>query len=127
MSILNALAAAIYSRLSGLSDATIYHLQAPTNAAFPYVVYSLQAGGPENITPSDMHNDVYFVRAYASTAYQAAAIDAVISTLLLQTLTVAGYTNYSLTREQDFELVENPPNKQPVFMAGAFYRIRLDD
>ena len=133
MSVLNALSAAIYSKLSGgaalttlLGGAYIYHLQAPTDAALPYVVFSLQAGGPENITPSDMHNDVYFIRAYAASALVAGNIDAAISTLMQTVLTVTGYTNYALTREQDFALVENPPNKQPVFMAGAFYRIRLD-
>ena len=69
MSVLNVTNAGIYSKLSANSTLTtllggtaIYYQQAPDNQALPFVVYSLQAGGPDNINPSDLRNQVYFVR-----------------------------------------------------------------
>lgn len=136
MSMLNAIAMAMYSKLTGgsalmamLSGPTcVYHMQAPTSAALSYVVFNLQGGGVENITPSDMRNLIYFVRGYADTAVKAGNIDAQISLLLhKQTLTVSGYTNFWLARETDLAAVENPPDKKPIYMAGGLYRIRLDN
>jgi hypothetical protein len=135
MSTLNAVAMAMYNKLTGgsalmalLSGPTcVYHMQASTSAALPYVVFNLQGGGAENITPSDMRNLVYFVRGYAATALVAGNIDTQISLLLhKQALTVSGYTNFWLARETDLAAVENPPDKKPIYMAGGLYRIRLD-
>jgi hypothetical protein len=128
MSTANLLAAAIYGKLSGGSiGGTAYRNQAPEGAALPYAVFSIQAGGPMNVTPSDLRDEVYFVRAYAATASAAGTIDAAISGLLHKgTLTVTGYTNIRTVRELDLELVETQPNGAPVFMAGGLYRISLD-
>jgi hypothetical protein len=132
----NLVAAGIWATLAGgtaltaqlsAGTASIFRNQAPKESTMPYVVFSPYSGGPQNITPSDMREPVYFVRAYGASAAAAAAIDVAASALLhLGTLTVTGYTCYSVRREQDIELVETPENSQPVFMAGGLYRISLD-
>src|SRR5512146_291468 len=131
MSVLNAAATALYSKLTSGTPLTVgtavYHLQAKEKAALPYVVFSLQAGGPLNISPSDLRDEVYFIRAYAAGALEAGSIDYSIGTLLHHgSVSVGSYTNYWLARETGLELVENPPNGAPVYMAGGFYRISLD-
>jgi hypothetical protein len=134
MSVANLISTGLYSALSGgtaliasLGTAKIYRTQAPDNAVFPYVVFSLYAGGPLNINPSDLREQVYFVRGYGWTPAQVGTIDAQVGSLLHRgTLSVSGYTNVTTEREQDFELVENQPSGQPIYMAGALYRITID-
>jgi hypothetical protein len=131
MSINNLVASAIYSKLTAGTvlgaGVGVYRNQATEGAVLPYAVFSLQAGGPQNINPSDLRDEVYFVRAYAAKAADAGAIDALASGALhKQTLTVTGYTNISTVRELDLELIENPPNGRPVFMCGGLYRISVD-
>ena len=134
MSVQNELNAALYSTLTGGTALTsllagttsVYFLQAPEDATLPYVVYSYQAGGAENVTPSDMRSQLVYTRGYASTPALAGSIDAQISSLLhRQTLSVSGWANFWTAREEDFILVENPPDKSPIYMSGASYRIRL--
>lgn len=137
MSINNLLASAIYSKLTAGTilgaGVNVYRNQANEGAVLPYVVFSLNAGGPLNINPSDLRDEVVFVRAYASTAGTvlganvAGSIDALASGALhKQTLTVTGYTCIRTVRELDLELVENPPSGKPIFMSGGMYRISLD-
>jgi hypothetical protein len=74
-----------------------------------------------------LRDEVYFVRGYADTGAAAGSIDAAISALLHDgSLSVSGYTCYSVKREQDFELVEPAANGRNIFMAGGTYRICLD-
>lgn len=134
MSVLNVTNAAIYSKLASNSTLTallggtaIYYQQAPDNQALPFVVFSLQAGGPQNINPSDLRNQLYFVRGYAATPALAGSIDAQCNASLHGvTLTVSGYTNFWTVRENDFAMPINEPNGARSNMAGAYYRIRLD-
>lgn len=131
MSISNLVASAIYSKLTAGTvlgaGVNVYRNQAVDGAALPYVVYSLNAGGPLNICPSDLRDENYFIRAYASTGGAAGSLDATISGLLHdKSITVTGYTNYVLNRVTDLELVENPPNGSPVYMCGGIYQISLD-
>lgn len=133
---MNVIDSALYSTLSGgtaltsllATSASIYHIRAPNIVALPYVVFSLQAGGPENITPSDMGSYVYFIRAYSATSAKAAGdIHAQIKALLhLKTLTVTGYTNYWTVLESELESAEEEPNTAPVYMTGGLYRIKID-
>lgn len=133
--ILGAMGSAIYSKLAGdttlvtaLGGSAIYVEQAPDNASLPYVVFSHQAGGPENLTPRDMRSHLWFVRVYAGTRAAANLYDGYISDLLHRgNLTVAGWTTFWLVREEDFSLIENPRNGSPIYMAGATYRIRLSE
>lgn len=133
---MNALDAAIYSRLQGsastyLSGTTaIYHIQAPEGAALPYIVWNLQGGGDENLDANRTKNLVVFIRAYARGAGSAAlagTIDNQIDAALhLNPLTVSGWTNIWLARETDIESVELEPNGTPIYTAGGLWRVRLD-
>lgn len=134
---MNVLNTAIYTRLANTSaitsllaegSASIYHLQAKNNAALPYIVYSHQGGGDDNDTANRTKNLVRFVRAFSGvSALQAGSIDAQIDAALhLVPLTVSGWTDFWLAREEDLETVETEPNGQKIYMQGGFYRVRLD-
>lgn len=136
MSIFNLLNAALYSKLTGASGLTsllasgtaVYYLQAPDDAPLPYVVYSAQAGGDDNLTPSRMKNMVYFIRGYSKTSpANAGTIDAQVDAAIHGvTLTVAGWANFWTAREQDVAAVETTASGAKIYMAGGMYRIRLD-
>jgi hypothetical protein len=133
VSVVNTLNTAVYNVLSNnatltslLGGTAIYYLQAPDNASLPYVVFSHQAGQPDNTHAHDMRNQVLFVRGYAGTASIAGSVDLICGTTLhRRTLSVTGYTNFWTAREQEFNLIENEPNGEKTYMSGAFYRIRL--
>jgi hypothetical protein len=133
MSVFNVLNAAIYTTLSGgtaltnlLGGTLVYYQQAPDGKAPPYLIYNFQGGGYEAITPRDMWNGIYFVRGFSPNAATAGSIDAQAHALLhKKALSVAGWTNFWLVREQDMALVENLPNGKKLYMAGGMYRVRL--
>lgn len=133
---MNEIDTALYATLSGgtaltsklATTTSVYHIRAPNVTTYPYVVFSLQAGGPENITPSDMWNLVYFIRAYsASSATAASQIHTEIRKLLhKKTISITGYTNYWTSLESELESADEQVNSTPIFMAGGLYRIRFD-
>ena len=133
---MNALDAAIYSKLntSGVTSqlaagsASLFALQAKEGAAYPYVVWNIQGGGDDNLDPRRTKDVVWFIRAYSQASKaQAGSIDAAIDTALhLQTLNVSGWSNYWVAREEDLAATEYPPNNQPVFMVGGFYRVLIE-
>jgi len=132
---MNDLDSAIYTRLQGtaitslLSGTTaLYHIQAPDNAVLPYICWNIQGGGDENLDANRTKNLVVFVRAYSENKPAVAgSIDAQIDAALhLAPLTVSGWTNIWLAREQDIETVQVEPNGNKFFMAGGLYRVRLD-
>ena len=130
---MNALIQGIYSKLAGgtalvsaLGGTAIYHQQAPEQTAAPYVVFSIAGGGDENITPSRLMNIVTNVRVYADTAKQAWTVMDLVDPLLHGgSVTVTGYTCFWSARENMWELTDNT-GAQPLYAAGAYYRIRLD-
>jgi hypothetical protein len=133
---MNELDSAIYARLSSATALTsllsgttaIYHLQAPEQSIYPYAVWSLQGGGDINETPHRTKNLVLFIRAYSAvSAKQAGSIDAQIDIAihLIPFTSVSGWANTWMAREDDLELVENPPTGKQVFMQGGLYRNRL--
>jgi hypothetical protein len=131
LSINNLVSSALNSKLTAGTvlgaGVNVYRGQANDEAALPYVVFSLQGGGPLNVNPSDLREETYFVRAYAATPLAAGTLDATISGLLHNgTLTVTGYTNVRTVRELDLELVETPPNGEKTYMCGGLYRITVD-
>ena len=136
MSVLNAMGSAIFGKLSAGTalttllpgSASIYRIQAPNEVAFPFVVFSVNSGGPRNETPSDRRDEVVWIRAYSKLGpAQAGSIDAAISGLLHnQPVTVTGYTTMHVQRELDAEFVDNLPNTEPVWMCGGMYRFMLD-
>ena len=136
MSVLNAMGSAIFGKLSAGTalttllpgSASIYRIQAPNEVAFPFVIFSVNSGGPRNETPSDRRDEVVWIRAYSKLGpAQAGSIDAAISGLLHnQPVTVTGYTTMHVQRELDAEFVDNLPNTEPVWMCGGMYRFMLD-
>lgn len=134
MSVFSEIGTSIYSTLTGgtaltnlLHDTTsVYQMQVPDNVDFDYVVFNVQGGGDENITPSRMKNLVLFVRGYSTSLATSGSIDAQVDALLHgQTLTVAGWANFWTARETDIQNAEVMPNGDKIFMAGGMYRIRI--
>jgi len=127
---------ALYSRLSGgtalttllAGTASIYHMQAPDDAALDYVVFSCMSGGPQNINPSRVEDVTYFIRGYSKIGPAAAdAIDAQLDIALHgQPLTISGWTNFWLARISYLVNADVLPNTSKVWMSGGMYRIRLD-
>lgn len=129
------LAPAIYSNLTGgtalitaLGGTAVYSDAAPDGVALPYVVYSYQAGGPENLTPSDLRSCLVYVRAYAASRQAAESIASLIFDRLYHTnLSLTGYTNFFTTCESEVVLIEHNPAGIPTYTAGGMYRIRFDE
>lgn len=132
-SYINALNAAIYSKLSGgtalisaLGGTAIYHGIAPEGRALPYVIWSYAAGGHENMTPNESINTVLYVRAYAVDAKTAAQLDGYVAELLETTLSMTSWDNYWLAREESIVLPEIDEAGKTTWSCGAYYRVRLD-
>ena len=130
---INALNAALYSKLTGgtalvsaLGGTCIYHGLAPEGAALPYVVWSYAAGGHENMTPRESVNAVIYVRAYAASAKTAAILDGYVAELMETELSVTGWNNYWLAREESIVLPETDEAGKTTWSCGAYYRVRLD-
>jgi len=136
MSAFNALNAALSAKLRGGTALTallagttsVYHMEAPDNAALDYVVFSAQGGGDTNDTANRVKNLVYYIRGYSDdSAARAGSIDAKIDALIHNsTLTVSGWANIWCAREEDIETVEDYPNGVHIWGAGGMYRIMLD-
>ena len=133
---MNAIDTAIRTKLCGgtaltnmlAGTASVYHIRAPDEEDYPYVVFNSQGGGAENITPSDLHNYVYYVRCYTDESSTNASLihEQIKSFLDKQTLTVTGYTNIWTRFETEIEQAQEQPNTQPVYSCGGLYRIRID-
>jgi len=132
---MNAVKAAIYTKLTGASALTdllagttsVYDNKAPRGADMPYVIFGLQGGGDENITQVRYKSNLYSIKGVSeSSAKEAGQIDAQIDALMHgTTLTIASWTNYSCVRETDVDYVETTPEGDNVWHVGAIYRIRL--
>jgi len=129
-----ALETALFSTLSGgtaltgaLGGTAIYNRIAPETQSPPYVIFQWQGGGDENMTPNRTRRLRYTVRAVAENLDQAGTIAGHVDTLLhQQTLTVTGWANFWLAREQDVAYVEIDAAGQPVYHTGGVYEIRID-
>ena len=127
-------AAALYTTLNAgtaltamLSGTTaIYHMQAPEKGTLPYIVFNHQGGGPENINPSKLESNVWWIRAYSVTSALNAALIFEQADLLLdrKNITITDATTIQCVREQNIALVENPPTGKPIYTCGGMYRIR---
>lgn len=134
---MNVLNQSIYNKLAGTAitsllasgTASIFSLQARDNAPLPYLVYSIQGGGDENLTPHRTKNIVLFIRAYSQVSEaQAGSIDAQIDAAMhLQTLSVTGWSNFWTAREEDLTAVNILDNGNKIWMSGGFYRIKIED
>lgn len=137
---MNAVEAAIYSRLAGTAGltallatppaghtASIFLDEAPQGASYPYVIFGLQGGGDDNKSPHRAQSLLYMAKALATANMKAAGnIDTQIDGALhLNTLTVTGWTNFWLARESEIEFPENIGGGKRVFHRGGVYRIRI--
>lgn len=131
---MNTLETAIYSRLSGgtaltalLGGTAAYNTVLPGSASYPAVVFQLQGGGDENLTPRRSKSLLYTIKAISATgAKQAGAVDAEIDTLMHgRPLTVSGYTNFWCMRESDVSYAEPNGAGGYYWHVGGVYRIRL--
>jgi len=133
MTAYNAVNQALFARLSADSTLTgllggtaIYLDNAPDNAALPFVVFSHHSGVELSLSRHRDPDELLYVRAMAAAPGLAGSIDARLETLLhFQPLTVAGFTNIWLAREQDISLVEEDPAFGKTWNVGALYRSRL--
>lgn len=132
---MNAVETALYSRLAGASALTallatttsIYNTVAPQGAAYPLVVFNLQAGGDDNKSPHRAKQLLYLVKAVSATSMKdAGTIDNEVDTALHGlVLTVTDWTNYWLMRGQDVRFEELAPDGKRYFHSGGIYRIRI--
>lgn len=132
---MNAIETGLYSTLTGgtaliseLGATAIYSRHAPQGTARPYIIFMHAGGGHENINPSDLQNHLYLVKAVADGSKEAGTIDELVIDLLHgETLTVAGYTNIWMAREQEVQMTEPLRDGKVVYHCGGYYRIRIDD
>ena len=114
--------------ISELGATAIYSRNAPQGTARPYIVFMHTGGGHENQNPSDLQNHVYLVKGVADASKQAGTIDELVIDILHGgTLTVAGYTNIWMRREQEVQMTEPLRDGKVVYHCGGYYRIRIDD
>jgi len=132
---INLVSTGLYSKLSGdgtltamlATTTSIYSIRAPEDAAYPYITFSLFSGMVLNINPSDLHEAVYFIRAYATTAKVAGNIHAQIATLLDDgAVTVTGFTQIASELIEELEGDEVIDAGRSIFMRGGLYRLQLD-
>jgi len=131
--ILDKTAAAFYTTLTGgtaltallAGTASVYDTQAPDNATLPYVVFSHQAGGPENVDANNLEQNLWYVRAYSATSAKTATeIFAQADTLINRVnISITGFNTIWCAREENIKLVENTPSGR-IWSAGGLYRIR---
>lgn len=135
--------AAIYQRASTTNAVTallaaadaIYNPEAPEDAANPFVIFSKQAGSDDNDNPHRARQLVYLIKGVvgdvqgtgaSKTLKDAGAIDdALDAAFHKQLLTVTGWTNFWLVREQDIRYQEDAPGGRRYYHAGGLYRLRV--
>lgn len=131
--ILDKTSAALYTTLTGgtaltallAGTASVYDMQAPDGASLPFVVFSLQAGGPENVDNNSLEQNIWNVRGYSATSAKTATLIFEQVDLLLNrvNISITGYNTLWCAREETYKFVEETPNGR-IWSAGGMYRIR---
>ena len=114
--------------IAELNDSTaIYNQLAPQTVTPPYIVFGPGFGGKENITPGDLRNYVYPVKAVAAESKKVGTLGELIVTCLHgATLTVNGFTNFRTQAEGQIQFMEVGRDGKPIFHNGYDIRIRID-
>jgi hypothetical protein len=117
-----------YSALTtALGGTFIYNQLAPEGQAFPYVIFTLAAGGHENIVNSELRNVVFLAKAVSETHLEASTIDGhLYDRLHGGSPTISGWTVFWCKREDEVNFVEMGRVGLPLYHKGAYYRLRLD-
>jgi hypothetical protein len=110
---------------------SIYHRQAPDNAAYPFVVFNKQSGVPTEAfaDPSALENDVWLIKAVdrSTSADASEAIAARVITLLNDaSLSISGSTLLYLRRQSDVEYSE-VQNGVSYEHCGSLFRLVTTD
>ena len=130
---------ALYTRLAGTAGTaltslltggtttpSVFYNQAPDNISPPYVVFSYPSEIDSNLIKHRLKDIVLRVEGVTNTPALAGTIDGVIDTLLNeQELTVTGWTNIWLRRENGFHLVSTSEAGVRYYQTGADYRVNL--
>ncbi len=107
---------------------SIYDAQAPDDDTLPYIVFTHMGGGPDNIAPVNLENNLWQVRAFGTSAKSAAEIFEQADLLInRKALSISGYNTFWCNRETNIKLVENLPNGAKVWSTGGIYRIRCSE
>lgn len=106
---------------------SIYHRQAPSGAAFPFVIFQKQAGTPQDAfgDPGALEHDVWLIKGVARdmSADTAEAIQARLITLLNDAaLSISGATLAYLRRQSDVEYGETVDGVRYEH-SGALFRL----
>ena len=132
-----AFGSALYSRLSGTALGTltaggtaspsVYHEQAPDNAALPYVVFLYPSEVDDNTSPRRLKDIVIRAYAVALNDAQAGTIDACIDTLLHRNPlgSAGGWKNIRLQRENGYQLITTSEAGLRYYTSGADYRAEI--
>lgn len=128
---MNAIEAGIFSQLAGgtalissLGGTAIYIDNALDNQAYPYLVFSLQAGGEDTTTANEIEQPLYFVRVWnrvpedADTIYQLAH-----ARLQEQVFSITGYNWLWCRREQRIDGTEKQTDGTRAYYRGGLYRL----
>jgi Protein of unknown function (DUF3168) len=110
-------------------EKAIYHEQAPTDAAFPYIVFSKMAGTKVRAmqTPEAFKRETWMVKAVdrgTSSKLAEEIAEAIDATLDGGTLTVTGKTVADLNHVGDIDYSESSGDQQYRHI-GATYRLTL--
>lgn len=109
--------------LSGLISGRVYYQAASQKATFPLVVFQRQSGTPMWQLDAHVQNDLWLVKAIATSVATAEGIADAIDTAMNKPLTVDGGTVLTLpTREQDVTYLEDDGGVL-YRHHGAIYRI----
>ena len=71
-------------------------------------------------------SSIALILGLMDTAKQAATIDGLAAELLETTLSLTGWHNYWLAREESIVLPETDEAGKTTWSCGAYYRVRLD-
>ena len=131
----NAVRLGIYQKLSGTSSVTsklattgsIYHGQAPNDAAYPLIIFSKIAGTKTRAfqTPNAFNRETWMVKAIdrgTSSTRAEGIIEAVDAALDNGTITVSGKRLADLTHVSDVDYLE-PDGDQLYRHHGASYAV----
>lgn len=132
---MNVIEAGLYSKLiadtalvAELGGSAVYNRHAPQDASRPYVVFFHSGGGHEQMSPSDLQNHVYMVKAVADESKKAGTVDALcVACLNGATLAVSGYTNIWMGCEDEVQVTEITPTGDVIYHCGHYVRVRIDD
>lgn len=117
----------ISALITELGGTFIYNTLAPQTAPSKYALYRWQAGGDVNDTPVRSVDVLYGIYGIATTKAEAVTISGLIDgSIHHSTLSMSGWNNYWMVREQDIQLAETDEAGNTRWQVGGLYRIRAD-